>query len=159
MKTKLISEQTCEITSHCMPRDDSEQSPHLSCQIRVFCLYRSTLKVPMSKDSDQTAQMQRLIWVYSVCTCGFVGFFCALAEIKIRAFEDNNISVAKFINFLKLWLIVKWQCHSMLFRNVTVWNEPQHDKTNKMTCAPSKDSDQCGHLPSLISLVVCFIGC
>ena len=29
-------------------------------------------------------------------------------------------------------------------------NEPPHDKTNKMACAPSKDSDQPGHLPSLI---------
>ena len=28
--------------------------------------------------------------------------------------------------------------------------EPQHDKTNKMTCAPSEDSDQPGHPPSLI---------
>ena len=28
--------------------------------------------------------------------------------------------------------------------------ELQHDKTNKMTCAPSKDSDQPGHPPSLI---------
>ena len=28
--------------------------------------------------------------------------------------------------------------------------EPPHDKTNKMVCAPSKDSDQPGHLPSLI---------
>ena len=28
--------------------------------------------------------------------------------------------------------------------------EPSHDKTNKMECAPSKDSDQPGHLPSLI---------
>ena len=28
--------------------------------------------------------------------------------------------------------------------------KPQHVKTNKMTCAPSKDSDQPGHLPSLI---------
>ena len=27
---------------------------------------------------------------------------------------------------------------------------PQHDKTNKMTCAPSEDSDQPGHLPSLV---------
>ena len=27
--------------------------------------------------------------------------------------------------------------------------EPTHDKTNKMTCAPSEDSDQPGHLPSL----------
>ena len=28
--------------------------------------------------------------------------------------------------------------------------EPPHDKTNKITCAPSEDSDQPGHLPSLI---------
>ena len=27
------------------------------------------------------------------------------------------------------------------------WNEPPHDKTNKMACAPSKDSDQPGHPP------------
>ena len=28
--------------------------------------------------------------------------------------------------------------------------EPPHDKTNKMACAPSEDSDQHGHPPSLI---------
>ena len=28
--------------------------------------------------------------------------------------------------------------------------EPPHDKTNKMACAPSEDSDQPRHLPSLI---------
>ena len=28
--------------------------------------------------------------------------------------------------------------------------EPPHDKTNKMTCAPSGDSDQPGPPPSLI---------
>ena len=32
----------------------------------------------------------------------------------------------------------------------TSTNEPPHDKTNKMACAPSKDSDQPGHPPSLI---------
>ena len=30
--------------------------------------------------------------------------------------------------------------------------EPPHDKTNKMACAPSENSDQSGHPPSLISL-------
>ena len=30
--------------------------------------------------------------------------------------------------------------------------ESPRDKTNKMACAPSKDSDQPGHPPSLISL-------
>ena len=29
-------------------------------------------------------------------------------------------------------------------------NEPRHDKTNKMACVPSEDSDQPGHPPSLI---------
>ena len=29
-------------------------------------------------------------------------------------------------------------------------NEPQHDKTNKMGCVPSKDSDHPGYPPSLI---------
>ena len=32
------------------------------------------------------------------------------------------------------------------------FNEPQHDNTNKMTCAPSKDSDQPGRPPRLISV-------
>ena len=31
-------------------------------------------------------------------------------------------------------------------------NSKSHDKTNKMACAPSEDSDQPGHRPSLISL-------
>ena len=30
--------------------------------------------------------------------------------------------------------------------------EPHRDKSNKMACAPSKDSDQPGHPPSLISV-------
>ena len=30
--------------------------------------------------------------------------------------------------------------------------EPPHDKTNKMICAPSEDSDQPGHSPSLIKV-------
>ena len=34
-------------------------------------------------------------------------------------------------------------------------NELQHDKTNKMTCAPSIDSDQLGHPPSLITVLLC----
>ena len=32
--------------------------------------------------------------------------------------------------------------------------EPQHGKTNKMACAPREDSDQHGHLPSLIIVFV-----
>ena len=38
--------------------------------------------------------------------------------------------------------------HLILWRAVE--NEPSHDKTNKMACAPSEDPDQPGHPPSLI---------
>ena len=39
------------------------------------------------------------------------------------------------------------------------WNEARHDKTNKMTCVPSEDSDQPGHPPSLIRVfAVHFMG-
>ena len=33
--------------------------------------------------------------------------------------------------------------------------EPTHDKTNKMTYAPSEDSDQPEHRPSLIKVFAC----
>ena len=42
------------------------------------------------------------------------------------------------------WLRPWCQSHSFLS------NEPPHDKTNKMVCAPSKDSDQPGHPSRLI---------
>ena len=42
--------------------------------------------------------------------------------------------------FIQIW---PWTNTDCIF-------EPSHDKTNKMTCLPSEDSDQPGHLPSLI---------
>ena len=51
---------------------------------------------------------------------------------------------SKVINMLSL--LVKTS------ENMWLPNEPQYNKTNKMTCAPSEDSDQPGHPPSLISL-------
>ena len=35
---------------------------------------------------------------------------------------------------------------------VSLFDEAKHDKTNKMTCAPSEDLDQLGHPPSLIRI-------
>ena len=40
--------------------------------------------------------------------------------------------------------------HIMISETITHSNEPPHDKTNKMICAPSEDSDQPWHPPSLI---------
>ena len=50
----------------------------------------------------------------------------------------------------------------MLFHNfdimiivVHIIYEPLHDKTNKMICAPSEDSNQPGHQLSLIRVFAC----
>ena len=40
----------------------------------------------------------------------------------------------------------------MIIVSFRVSNKPAHDKTNKMTCAPSEASDQRWHPPSLIGL-------
>ena len=39
---------------------------------------------------------------------------------------------------------------SLDLQSDSLQNEPHHVKTNKVTCAPSEDSDQLGHPPSLI---------
>ena len=49
-------------------------------------------------------------------------------------------------------IIIPWRFSNTCINDCTFKYEPQHGKTNKMICVPSKDSDQPGHLPSLISL-------
>ena len=52
---------------------------------------------------------------------------------------------------------MRFQTDSCGLRNCTF--EPQHGKTNNMTCAPSEESDQPGHASSLIRVfAVCSIG-
>ena len=61
-------------------------------------------------------------------------------------------------DFILFMLLLMAHVHSrkMLLRLAMLYtifiglNEPPHDKTNKMACAPSEDSDQPGHPPSLI---------
>ena len=52
-----------------------------------------------------------------------------------------------------IWIFLGHTCSKVCF--LTSWfisclYEPAHDKTNKMVCAPSEDSDQPGHPPRLI---------
>ena len=49
-------------------------------------------------------------------------------------------------------ILVDYSHHLSGFHNTVPIKsyEPPRDKTNKMTCAPSEDSDQPGHPPSLI---------
>ena len=53
---------------------------------------------------------------------------------------------------LTLWVRASFGHHARKPRSTAC--EPPHDKTNKMTCAPSEDSDQPGRPPSLIRVSV-----
>ena len=62
------------------------------------------------------------------------------------------------LNYMALFTIIEKVCMYnngiSCFKNLNVVNlcntGPPHDKTYKMACAPSEDSDQPGHPPSLI---------
>ena len=62
----------------------------------------------------------------------------------------------------QLWCILTSFAEEILVNEIHVLkclklrlaNEPLHDKTNKMTCAPSQDSDPPGNPPSLIRVFV-----
>ena len=64
----------------------------------------------------------------------------------ILLYDKKLVNTSSFNNFLLTWQMFLHE------KNVILIIEPPHDKTNKTACAPSKDSDQPGHPPSLISL-------
>ena len=68
--------------------------------------------------------------------------WCRSSPIKVYT-VCYSISI-----FWKHYCTVKPHCSN--FRIITVIFEPPQDKTNKMVCAPSEDSDQPRHPPSLI---------
>ena len=63
--------------------------------------------------------------------------FLVEVDVNILA-ESTRIVIPDRLGITKGW---------KLSRKVT---KPEYDKTNKMTCMPSEDSDQPGHPPSLI---------
>ena len=48
------------------------------------------------------------------------------------------------------WVKQSWRVVKPKYKKSEILFEPPHDKTNKMACAPSEDSDQPGQPPSLI---------
>ena len=59
--------------------------------------------------------------------------------------------ILQFINIFNSTSVISGQWKNEALSNKVSF-EPVHEKTNKMTCAPSEDSDEPGHLPSLIIL-------
>ena len=74
-------------------------------------------------------------------------WMAALGRLKNEFTEGKKYEVHNLMRWLILYICIRASLGDpkLIF-------EPQRDKTNKMTCAPSKDSDQPGHPPSLIRI-------
>ena len=123
--------------------------------------------------------MSRFIWVFAGRTCPFVGF---VVLRLICLWHCSRILLLRYIiamtpfgqdkdhfKNIRFGLYVQ-NCHQHEYSqtrlsvpppnldcmsqevSTKVVFEPPHDKTNKLTCAPSEDSDQPGHPSSLISV-------
>ena len=97
-----------------------------------------------SEDSDRTRGMPRLIWIFAGRTCHFVGFVMRRL-MSIRFYTLVTEPAFENLNDINRWNKQTLNCCIKLLTF-----EPPHDKTNEMACAPSEDSDQPGHPPSLI---------
>ena len=83
-----------------------------------------------SVDPDQRSSLIRVYTVFS--------------ELSVR--KVMNITVIIGHRMARIF----YPCHGLKMKFYRNTNEPCHDKTNNMAFAPSEDSDQSGHPPSLI---------
>ena len=122
-----------------------------------------------SEDSDQTGRMPRLIWVFAGHTCYFASFVVRWLKLnvcpgKMQSDQSSLGTLWEDISSRKRRRIGWWGCagwsvflvhtydwHHFVGVAVHISFEPQYEKKKKW-CAPNNDSDQPGHLPSLISL-------
>ena len=103
-----------------------------------------------SEGSGETARMRRLAWAFAGRLCyKYHNLMDRLNYCYSLIFDLNRRSYCHaargsfFFFFVKVFFSARIVCNrSMLF-------EPPHDKTNKVACAPSEDSDQPWHPPSL----------
>ena len=88
-------------------------------------------------------------WLYDCASmfCGFL-FYHHSIWCRRRGLIYLNVALPHFIVVFNLTVenAIRFILHDIYFYIF----EPPHQKTNKMACAPSEDSDQPGHPPSLI---------
>ena len=76
------------------------------------------------------------------------GWACAVKICNDGMLEDTNSLDGAQIPVKLFRFVESYKKVIIKTKNVSI--EPKYDKTNKITSAPFKDSDQPGHLPSLI---------
>ena len=125
----------------CAPSEDSDQPGHAPSLTRVFSVCFKGTKDPalLQADSKDAQADPSLHWVQkSFCTfCRALAHFIFITPSERWSYmTEILLTGSKQMN----------KCKPTLIKTT----EPPHDKTNKMACTPSEDSDQPGHLPSLI---------
>ena len=109
----------------------------------AICKQQSHRSAWAAAQSDQRLCCSLLRW-YDMYTCYIQSFkilasFCSW-ESWFECYLVENLQRQVFA----------W-CGSIVWiKRITISFEQPHDKTNKMACVPSEDSDQPGHPPSLI---------
>ena len=84
----------------------------------------------------------------------FLFFFCIWKFFKLASISSNTNLKRDIACVLVVFLlhVVGAVASVICHRRGVCLIEPEHDKKQQMTCAPSEDSNQPGHQPSLISL-------
>ena len=102
--------------------------------------FSTRLRVHPSEGSDQHA------WISLISFAGH-----SVSSQGSKAFLVDS----RLISLHRLTCVFNGHSYNLVGNTVPqlklpITFEPAHDRTNKMTCAPSEDSDQPGHPPSLI---------
>ena len=74
---------------------------------------------------------------------------CHFSLLEIKCAQNLPISEVIVVRMHFFESLLRLASFYTYFKQVEEF-EPHRDKTNKMACAPSEDSDQPGHPPSLI---------
>ena len=141
-----LSRSRTKPTKWCAPSEDADQPRHPHSLISLCCALKVNTR-PQRFFMRTTKTLIRLGgcpgWSESA---GHTGHFVLLQLISYDYIFSMSKSVFSCV-------MLHWTSY------IQSINEPLHGKTNKMTCAPSEDSDQPGHPPSLISVfAVCSVG-
>ena len=144
---------------HCWPvnccRIKHGSSPLPSSTGLSLNMFKKWAAAPQNQQNDPCAQW-RLSLVWSESLLYSWRKFGSLATHKVHSVNcDQTGQMPRLIWVFAGRTSFCWFCHAsaqiiITKRNVLDINEPSHDKTNKMACAPSEDSDQSGHPPSMI---------
>ena len=119
--------------NECAPSEDSDQPGHPPSLIRVFAVRmkkRWVFSYPLSA--------QRRLWS---------DWADAQADPSLRWAHSHIVGFVMRLHINKNDTVKKSEKQYCYWWVSPIRNEQPCDKTNKLTCAPSEDSDQPGHMP------------